>query len=359
MAKLTLKQRRAIRRAPKRAKAAMARRFGKQRGGGSSDAAALRGIKQGVGRAVARPFGGSNTGNFHPCSHDAFHMAHLPLPRPTGPYSVVRTTQQVTTGYNLNFFGPMMNRADGVWSSQLGVGVVEGSDKPKDANNSYAWHFSQLGADTWNGAQVTPSAFSVQVMNPQAIQTTSGILYLGRIRTALKLTDNLDTVYNDLANYIISYNNPRLCAAAKMAFRGVQVDLVPFNMAELANFTKIESASDTTYTVTSTSPDFVGFAPMFIWNPSKIPLQLLICCEWRTRFDPSNPAQATHVQHQHAPESFWAQAMHGAEAIGNGVVDIAERVANTGNAIYNGMGSVYRVARGARALMGPAQLALM
>jgi len=359
MAKLTLKQRRAIRRAPKRAKAAMARRFGAQRGGGPSGSTALRGIKQGVGRAVARPFGGSFSGGYHPCSHDAFHMAHLPLPRPTGPYSVVRTTQQVTTAYSLNFFGPMFDRGSGTWTSQLGVGVVEAADKPNTANNNYAWHFSQLGASTWDGAQVAPAAFSLQVMNPQAIQTTSGVIYLGRIRTALKLTDNLNTVYRDLANYVISYNNPRLCAAAKMAFRGVQVDLVPFNMSELSNFTKVESAADSTYTMSSNSFDFVGFAPMFIWNPQKVPLQLLICCEWRARFDPSNPAQATHVQHPHAPESFWARAMHGAEAIGNGVVDIAERVANTGNAIYNGMGAAYRVARGARALMGPAQLALM
>jgi len=359
MAKLTLKQRRAIRRAPKRAKAAMARRFGAQRGGGSSDAAALRGIKQGVGRAVARPFGGSYSGGYHPCHHDAFHMAHLPLPRPTGPYSVVRTTQQISTSYKLNLFGPLFNRSAGVWTAQCGVGVVDSDKKPQDSGNNYGWNFTQLGAGTWDGAQVTPSAFSIQVMNPEAIQKTTGIIYLGRIRTALKLSDNLGTVYSDLANNIISYNNPRLCAAAKMAFRGVQVDLVPFNMSELANFTKAESSSDGTYTYTSTSPDFAGFAPMFIWNPSSIPLQLLVCCEWRTRFDPSNPAQATHVQHQHAPESLWARAMHGAEAIGNGVVDIAERVANTGNAIFNAMGSGYRVARGARALMGPAQLALM
>jgi len=359
MAKLTLKQRKAIRRAPKRAKAAMARRFGMQRGGKSSDAAALRGIKQGVGRAVARPFGGSYSGGYHPCHHDAFHMAHLPLPRPTGPYSVVRTTEQVTTSYDFNIFGPMFDRSAGVWSSSLGVGAVESSRKPADSGNTYVWHFKQLAESTWNGAQVVPSAFSIQIMNPQAIQTTSGILYLGRIRTSVKLTENLQTVYRDLASSIISYNNPRLCSAAKMAFRGVQVDLVPFNMSELSNFTKLETSSDSTVTIDGNSSDFIGFAPMFIWNPSKIPIQLLICCEWRTRFDPSNPAQATHVQHPHAPESLWAQAMHGAEAIGNGVVDIAERVANTGNAIFNGMGSMYRVARGARALMGPSQLALM
>jgi len=358
MAKLTTKQRRALRRAPKRAKAAMARRFGMQRSQGSSDSSALRGIKQGVGRSVAKAFGGKFSG-YHPCSHDAFHMAHLPLPRPTGPYSVVRTTQQIDSALEVVFLGPTFNVSDGIWSSCCGFGSMDAAKKPDDANNTYLWHFKQLTAGSWGGAQLTPSAFSVQIMNPNSIQQTSGIIYIGRLRTTLKMTDNYGTAYSTIAQNCISYNNPRLCSAAKLAFRGVQIDLVPFNMSELANFTKFETGANGTTALGSSGADFTGFAPLFIYNPQKVNLQYLVCCEWRTRFDPSNPAQATHVQHPHAPESFWAQAMHGAEAIGNGVVDIAERVANTGNAIYNGMGAAYRVARGARALMAPPQLALM
>jgi hypothetical protein len=263
------------------------------------------------------------------------------------------------TALEVVFLGPQFDVAKGVWCNTYGYGSMDAAKRPQDGSNTYVWNFSQLSTGSWDGAQVTPSAFSVQIMNPNSIQTTSGILYMGRIRTALKITENLGTYYNLLARSCISYNNPRLCSAAKLAFRGVQIDLVPFNMSELANFTKVETSSNGTATIGSNNSDFAGFAPMFIYNPGKVNLQLLICCEWRTRFDPSNPAQATHVQHPHAPESFWARAMHGAEALGNGVVDIAERVANTGNAIVNGMGAMYRVSRGARALMGPSQLALM
>jgi hypothetical protein len=255
--------------------------------------------------------------------------------------------------------GPVFDVEKGCWTNRYGYGAMDAAKRPRDANNNYIWHFSQLAKSAWEGAQVVPSAFSVQVMNPNSIQQTSGILYMGRIRTTLKIAENLNSTYNDIFRNCISYNNPRLCSAAKLAFRGVQIDLVPFNMSELANFTKVDSYANGTTGVVSDSPDMCGFAPLFIYNPQKVNLQLLICCEWRTRFDPSNPAQATHVQHPHAPESFWARAMHGAEALGNGVVDIAERVANTGNAIVNGMGAMYRVSRGARALMGPSQLALM
>jgi len=356
MAKLTNKQKKALRRAPKRAKAALARNFGRQR---NSDASALRGIKQGVGRTVPRPFG--STAGYHPSCHDAFHMSHLPLPRPTGPYSVVRTTETMDSSLEVIFLGPTFDDNKGQWHSTYAIGAIDAALSVGTASNTYFWHFSQLKTGSWNGAQITPSAFSVQIMNPNAIQTTSGILYMGRIRTALKLSQSTNVSYNAIARACISYNNPRLCSAAKLSFRGVQVDLVPFNMSELANFTAALTADNGRFTFSDATEDFTGFAPMFIYNPGKVNLQLLVCCEWRTRFDPTNPAQATHVQHQHAPESLWARAMHGAEAIGNGVVDIAERVANTGNAIYNGMGATFRVARGARALMGAARapLALM
>ena len=352
MAKLTRKQQRALRRAPKRRRASMARGFT-----GRGDAAALRGIKQGVGRTVARPYGGVSSRNFHPCHFDAFHHSHLPLPRAIGPYSVVRSTQVVTSVDPLMFFGPFWDRDSARWSDLAGVLFKDESATIGTAGNVDIKKFSSLSGNGWDAASVTPAAFSIQVMNPNALQTTSGIVYIGRIRTSLKLSEDGSDNVGNLANLLISYNNPRLCAAAKLAFRGVQVDLVPFNMSELANFTPISSPTFTQYG--SNSPNPVGFAPMFIYNPSKISLQLLVACEWRVRFDPGNPAQATHVYHAPPAESIWHKAQMALEAMGNGVVDIADRVANTGQAVYNAMGTMYGVARGARALRGAAQLALM
>lgn len=318
----------------------------------------LRGIKQGTGRSVAKPYGTGQLilNKYHPCGHDAFHHAHMPLPRAVGPYCVVRTTAVIEDNKPLSIMGPFFNRANGKWTDLAGVSFNALANTVGAANNVTLRKFVQLDQASWNASQITPAAYSIQIMNPNALQTTSGIVYIGRIRTALRMSEDLSETAAVLANDLVSYNNPRLCAAAKLAFRGVQVDLVPFNMADLATFTTVSSDTFTQYGAASPNP--TGFAPMFIYNPNTINLQYLVTCEWRTRFDPSNPAQATHALHPPATEGAWAQALHAAEALGNGVVDIADRVANVGQAIYGAAGSMYAAGRGVSALRGAAPLML-
>lgn len=334
------------------------------------DSQQLAGIKQGVGRAVARAFGatvsrrknrrGGRRGpnmSYNPCVHDAFHMHHLPLPRPVGPYTVIRTTQVITSKLPLMILGPVYDPDNSCWTNICGYGALDIAKKWTDADSLFRYVFESLSKNTWNAAQVVPSAFSVQVMNPGALQTTHGIVYGGRIRTAYKVTSQSGKI-EDSCQELVSYNMPRLMASAKLAFRGVQVDAVPFNMARLSDFSVVETEASGTTAVTGKGSDFAGFNPQFYFNPDKIELQYLVCCEWRVRFDPSNPAQASHVQHTHADESIWMRALHAAEAMGNGVVDIADKVAQTGNAIFGATAGAYRAARGMRALGGAAQLAL-
>lgn len=346
-------------RAPRRA--VVRRRPRQQRR--APDSAALRGIKQGVGRSVAQAFGAAvarrrrgrgrgrkSMSGYHPCMHDAFHHCHLPLPRPTGPYTVIRTTQLIESNYKLLLFGPTFDGPKGKWTNAAAYGWVDASKAGSATNNMYVFPFDSMAGASWNGAQITPAAYSVQIMNPNALQSTSGIVYAGRVRTSYKISENVGETGVAIANQFISYNNPRLLSAAKLAFRGVQVDGVPFNMSDLADFTTREIENATTFTGADTMNDNTGFAPIFVYNPNPINLQFLVCCEWRVRFDPSNPAQASHVQHTNASESIWMRCLHGAEALGNGVVDIADRVAETGNAVFNASASAYRASRGMRAL---------
>lgn len=353
-------------RAPKKSRPTQLRRRNRRRQ--IPDSQQLAGIKQGVGRAVARAFGSAvarkrrgrrNRGmGYHPCHHDAFSMYHLPLPRPTGPYTVIRTTQLVTSNSKLVILGPVFDSDKGLWTNICGYGsLIDGALKTSDS--VYRYTFETMKNATWSAAQLTPAAFSVQLMNPNPLQTTSGIVYGGRIRTAWKLNQHREDTPAALASQFISYNMPRLLAAAKLAFRGTHTDAVPFNMSRLAEFTVQEHYDPGSTTVSGSGADFSGFNPQFYWNPSGTNLQFLVCCEWRVRFDPSNPAQASHVQHQHADESIWMKALHAAEAAGNGVIDIADRVAQTGNAIFNGAAGAYRAGRGVRALTaGVGQLAL-
>lgn len=313
----------------------------------------------GGGRRRARRGGRRGMAGYHPCMHDAFHFTHLPLPRPTGPYTVIRTTQLVESDYKLITFGPTFDRDNGRWTNAVGYGVVDIDKKLDASGNMYVWPFDTMAAGSWIGAQVAPAAFSVQAMNPGSIQGTNGIVYAGRVRTAFKYSADPGATGRAVAQQFVSYNNPRLLGSAKLAFRGVQVDGVPFNMSELANFTQIKKENATTFAANTGMYDHTGFGPMFFFNPDGLKIQYLVCCEWRVRFDPSNPAQAAHVQYNHANESIWMKALHAAEALGNGVVDIADRVAETGNAVFGASASAYRAGRGMRAITnGVGQLAL-
>lgn len=334
------------------------------------DSQQLAGIKQGVGRAVVRAFGGvvarrgrrragKRAMGYHPCMHDAFHMAHLPLPRPTGPYTVIRTTQLIESSANMMVLGPTWDDAKGQWTNLMAYGIIDRSKKWDDANNVYQYTFQSMKNSSWDAVQVVPAAFSVQLMNPNALQDTSGIVYAGRVRTAWRVKEHGADTGETNANQFISYNTPRLLAAAKLAFRGTQTDSVPFNMSRVADFTGLHTTDPGSTSVGSGTWDFSGFNPQFYYNPDGIKLQYLVCCEWRVRFDPSNPAQASHVQHPHADESIWLRCLQAAEAAGNGVIDIADRVAQTGNAIFGATAGAYRATRGMRALTaGMGQLAL-
>jgi hypothetical protein len=189
-----------------------------------------------------------------------------------------------------------------------------------------------MNTTSWGAASVVPAAFSVQILNPEALQTSTGMAFIGRCKNKVNLSEgDNSTSFQDLADSLVSYSNPRMCPAGKLALRGVQVDAVPNNMSELARFTSINQVSDLDYTLdSSNSQHQEGFNPIFLYNPSAINLQVLVCCEWRVRFDPSNPAYAACRSYRPATDVHWADTMEQALATGNGVVDIVEKIARFG-----------------------------
>jgi hypothetical protein len=69
-------------------------------------------------------------------------------------------------------------------------------------------------------------------------------------------------------------------------------------------------------------------------NPTGADLQMLICVEWRVRFDVGNPAIASHSHHGVSSDVGWDQQIRRATDALPGVIDIVERVANTGMGMY-------------------------
>jgi len=88
-----------------------------------------------------------------------------------------------------------------------------------------------------------------------------------------------------------------------------------------------------------------------IYNPGGATLELLITVEYRVRFDLDHPASASHKYHPIASDSTWDKMTRGAVALGNGVMDIADVVANTGMAVGRAIVVSQRAGGAMRALM--------
>lgn len=313
---------------------------GKSNGNGSSKkmppkrVQRIRGITQDVGRVTKNAFGDSPTAKTIVSGLNAFSKVHVPLPRAVGGYVVVRTSQVLSVTEEMSFLGPMRSTSTstsgGGWTNYC---RAYNSVAPASTSVKFGTGFDKFEAIVndngvagagFSRANVVPAAFSVQIMNTEALQTTDGIAYIGRSNQITKLGGSPDT-YADLSNEMISFTSPRLCSAGKLALRGVQVDAVPYDMNDLSDFDRlITPTAPTTYDQDDFT--FSGFAPIFIANPNKIGLQVLVTCEWRVRFDSSNPAFAAHCYYTPSTLAYWDRLLRHCNTQGNGVRDIVEVV---------------------------------
>jgi len=313
------------------------------------DATLLRGIKQGVGMVVKRPFGSGkgrpgrfamrNKSSSRKAALCALNNMHLPLPRAVGAYTVTKTTTIVTGSRAVMLFGCFKaNRndySDSSWLDTVAVGSNNAANPISGASNASFWADVAMASPGFDSCRLVPSAITVQVMCPKNLQQADGILYIGRSKVVLDLMGDTRS-WDDLAKELVSFSAPRLCSAGKLALRGVKVDAIPNNMSQLSNFAPRGIIDATTYDKTwnqgSFEANFEGFAPIFAYNPGRVDMQYLVTVEWRTRFDPGNPAYAGHTFHPVATDSCWNDTVKGMEAEGHGVIDMAEGIADFGDA---------------------------
>jgi hypothetical protein len=187
----------------------------------------------------------------------------------------------------------------------------------------------------WDNCTLTPAAFTIQIMNPTALQTSNGIARVGRLRFMPDIRDDART-WEAFGEECSAYNFPRLCSAGKLALRGVKVDAMPLDMSQLSDFTRLRSfvGPVTSPYNNDSSLEFAGFAPIMLLMDQALAstggLDVLITCEWRVRFDPSNPAQGTHRRYPVASDTTWNNILQRMENAGHGAVDIAETIAEAG-----------------------------
>lgn len=300
----------------------------KRRKAVSQGVAGFRAITQNVAVSVGTPFGDNPKPATIQSGLDAFNPCSVPLPRAIGDYTVVRTTQVLSSKDVVQLFGPIYDGRsyDKMWSSAFCQGSIDPAVAINAASNTRLTSFDTMNTTDWGFARLVPAAFSVQIMNPNALQTTAGIVYAGRARQMIGLGGQTIT-WDALAQELVSYSNPRLMSAGKLALRGVQMDAVPFDMNKMSEFLQRYKSLNGTYTNIDPGFKFDAMAPLFVYNPEGIPLQFLVCCEWRVRFDPSNPAYAANTYHSPSSMGYWDKLQRFASYIGNGVGDIVERTA--------------------------------
>lgn len=328
----------------------MRRTIRKQKERVIKDATLLKGIKQGVGMVVKRPFGGGRVrpGRVRkPTSRKAALCAltnlHLPLPRAVGSYTVCKTTTIIDSSRSVMLFGCFkgnrVNYSDSTWLDVVAVSSTDPTLPIKAPTNTGFWYDQALSASGFDSCRLVPAAMTVQIMCPTNLQSADGITYIGRTKQVLDLMGN-DRTWNELARELVSYSAPRLCSAGKLALRGVKVDAIPCNMSQLSDFCPRALVSTTTFDKTwdegNFEANFEGFAPIFCYNVNNVELQFLVTVEWRTRFDPGNPAYAGHSHHPVASDSCWNETVKGMEAEGHGVMDMADGIIDFGDAALAG-----------------------
>ncbi len=252
---------------------------------------------------------------------------------------VCRTTTRFSSTGVVHLLGPMtaipVAQTESPWAAVVGVTHPGGGhvNPMNGINNVIPIIDAGLNVSGFNDSRVTPAAFTVQVMNPGALQTTSGIVYQGRVNNVPALMDDPRT-WAAYADSLVSFCSPRMSSAGKLALRGTQTSLVPFNMSKLAEFSErsLVVPGATTWNPGTLGLQFQGFAPMFVYNPDGIELEYVVTIEWRVRFDPSNPAHAGSEYHPPSSDSLWSRCVEAASSVGNGVEDIADVVAAVGAA---------------------------
>jgi hypothetical protein len=258
---------------------------------------------------------------------------HLSLPRAVGEYSVFRSTLAFSSNDPLIIFSPFMHYSTGsdasvpVWTNQVAIGAKTLASVPINGNE---WNH-YMTAQLYDSATYVPAAITVQIMNGNALQSTFGVAYIGRVKTAIKYSGSPIHSAGDIAHDFVQYFSPRLCSLPKLALRGVKVDSYPLNMGALSDFTSIWK-EQTNQQQPWHGKDPAGFAPILFYNTAESPEQIdfLVTVEWRTRFSMQNPACSSHEHHPVSSDQTWDKLMKAATNVGHGCIDIAESVAMTG-----------------------------
>jgi len=297
----------------------------------SSRRNATRALAQSAAAAPRRNFGTSGiTQSVNKCIRalDARLPRTVGLPRAVGPYSVIRTTRLWSSSADVIMFAPFSD-VNGIYN-WCGLESIDGtlpinSNSPEN-NRPITIPLAELAS----AAEVAPASLTVQVMNPSSLQTAEGVFAMGRVNQPFNY-GGTNVTWNEVKARFISFFSPRLLTGGKLALRGVKCSSYPLDMTEYADFrpvidysvAQLRWLSDTRCT---------ALAPiMFVQSNSPTQtMEFLITVEWRVRFDPGNPAVASHCHHDITSDAVCNGVTRSMSSMGHGVEELAEDVMELG-----------------------------
>jgi len=248
---------------------------------------------------------------------DATHPGLPPLPRSVGPY-IPETLTYITSGmnYTTSLWGPIKFKAaqGDYWRSSVGIAGIAGGSAINAANNARI--IAPIDMSAYAKASMVPASVTVQVMNPAALQTTAGNVYVVRCNQLIKLAGS-STLWDNLANQIVSRSNSLPMSAAGLNQRPVKIDCVPLDMTSYSQFERLSNNSTGTFTFDSDDHSFDTMSPVLIYNPDAVALTVAVTIKWRMRLDPGIPGYGAGLPQKAAPPGYWDRALAYAQSFGN------------------------------------------
>lgn len=241
----------------------------------------------------------------------------LGLPRPTGPYTIVRTTSVFTHSSRVNLFCPWIN-CDGVLPEKFmpwcGVRDVSASLPINGTNNTASYPISTTDSFTVGGLSATelvPATMTVRVTCGKPLQTASGLIYLGRCPGNMSAGGTTMT-WDDAIAALASVSKPKVVSAAALALDPHECHAVPYDFEEVSNFREMLPLSALGSPFSWTNDRFrpAALSPIFVWNPNGEDLNFEVIIQWRVRLDSANPLAAVHTYHPIAPLSLWDRVVN-------------------------------------------------
>jgi len=248
-----------------------------------------------------------------------------------GPYTVIRTTKLHSSNSKFVLFCPFLHPDEGKWYDWCGIEDVDAALDVVGTDNTRAINMPMSGLA--EACEVVPAAMTVQVMNAAALQAADGVFAMARVNQQLMLGSSpVGLTYDEMASRVISFYAPRMLTGGKLALRGVKCNAYPLDMTEYAGFAPIKNYTGEFAWSSNERP--AALSPIVFVQENNDPryIEFMITIEWRVRFDPGNPATASHTHHDTLSDAAWNTVVKAASAAGHGVEELSEDVASMGAA---------------------------